>query len=187
MSGDANDLFRAWSDLTLAGVRAYSGAMLSGLEMASRMVPQPASFPAPAIRRSRPAEIWPAAGSFGGGTNAVAAWSEAASAMMGVPAARVPAGPMFNPFAWIMQQPAPSLMAPWLTGAMSPAAFAPLAMWGRAFGLPGTVPGFGWPMLGLAIPFAPMPGLADPFRMFTMMMPMLEAFAPKPPRRSFYH
>lgn len=186
MTAAPNDLFRAWTDLTLMGVRAYSGAILSGLDMASRMVPQAASFPAPAILRHRPAEIWPSVGSFGGGTNAVTAWAEVASTMMGVVPAKMP-GPMLNPFAWMMPQPVPSLMAPWLAGAMSPAALAPMAMWGRAFSMPGTMPGFGWPMPGIALPFAPMPGMADPFRMFTMMMPMLEAFAPKPPRRSSYH
>ncbi len=202
MTAAPNDLFRAWTDLTLMGVRAYSGALLGGLDMASRMVQPKASFPSPAILRRRPAEIWPVAGSFGGGTNAVAAWTETASAMMGVPTARMP-GAMFNPFAWMMPQPASaqmfnpltwmmpqqasSLMTPWLAGAMSPMASAPMAMWGRALGLPGTMPGFGWPMPGLAMPFAPLPGMADPFRMFTMMMPMLEAFAPKLSRRSSYH
>ncbi len=187
MTDAPNDIFRVWTDLALMGVRAYSGAMLSGLELASSIVQPKASFPSPAILRQRPIEIWPAAGSFGGGTNAVAAWAEVANTMMGVlRAARMP-GPMFNPFAWMMPQPAPSLMPPWLAGAMSPAAFAPMAMWGRALGMPGTMPGFGWPMPGLGMPFAPFPGLADSFRMLGMMAPMIEAFTPKPQRRSSYH
>ena len=186
MTATPNDIFRAWTDLTLTGVRAYSDAVMSGLDMASRMMPPAVSFPSPAILRRRPAEIWPVAGSFGGGTNAVAAWTEAASAMMGVQPARMP-GPMFNPFAWMMPQPAPSLMPPWLAGVMSPSAFAPMAMWGRALGLPGAMPGFGWPMPGPGMPFVPFPGLADSFRMLGMMAPMIEAFTPKPQRRSSYH
>jgi hypothetical protein len=190
MPADSNDMFRAWTDLTLAGFRTYSSMMLAGLDMASRVRPPVPSFPAPAILRNRPTEIWPAAGSFGSGTNAVAAWAEAASSMMGVSPARAPswAGMGFNPFAWMMPQLVQPMTPPWLAGMMSPAAFAPMAMWGRPFGLAGAMPGFGWPMPAFGMPFAPpFGGMSDPFRMFGMMMPMLEAFAPKPQRSSRYH
>lgn len=183
MSAAAKDLIRAWTDLTLVGLRTQAALMQIGVEAASRAVPTVSAFPAPAVLRGgRQREIWPAAGSFGGGTNAVAAWTEVASSMMGVRPARSAVWPgiAINPFAWMSPQPP---MLPWLAGAMSPAAFGPMAMWGRAFGLPG----FGWPMPGPGLSFVPFPGLADAFRMLGMMAPMIDAFTPKPPRRSSYH
>jgi hypothetical protein len=70
---------------------------------------------------------------------------------------------------------------------MTPAAFNPMAMWGRPFGMPGVFPGLGWPMPAIGMPISPLPSFANGFGMLDMMAPMLEAFAPKPTRTSRYH
>jgi hypothetical protein len=188
MSADANDIFRAWTDLTLAGVRAYSSAVLAGLEMAALATQPAATISAPAVHRTdRPREMWPSAGSFGGGTNAVAAWADAASTMMGLSPQPTPAWPGsgFNPFAWMM--PAQPPMPPWFAGMMTPAAFAPMAMWGRPFGMPAAIPGFGWPMPAWGPSPIPAPSFSDPFGMLGMMAPMRQPFLPSPQRTSRYH
>ncbi|MEZ5922790.1 MAG: hypothetical protein R3D57_00225 [Hyphomicrobiaceae bacterium] len=178
MSAVSTDIFHAWTDLAFAGFRAYANLMQAGLETAGRVIEATPSFPAPAIRRNRPTEVWPAAGSFGG-ANAVAVWSEAASAMMGLggrPRDRQLAD-AFNPFAWLTPaRPSPFFlwmgpmtMAPTLLWQMprSPVGW-PMSPWSHA----------GWPMS--ANPF-------DPFGMTGMMKPMLEAMVPAGQRSFRFH
>jgi hypothetical protein len=166
MAIDRSDPFRIWSDLALMGVKAYASAMATGLDTASRMMPLAPAFPAPAIRRSRPVTMWPAAGSFGS-NNAVGAWVEATQAMLGAP--RQAAFPLSMPWSampWRPFTPMPGLTA-----------------W--PMGLPwGVAPAFMMP--GFRLPFGAPAPFGDPMRLMRMMSPMLDAFTPG--QRSFrYH
>ena len=150
-----------WSDLALAGVRAYANGLRLCAEATTRAAANPV-FPAPAIRRSRQIEMWPMAGSFGG-SNAVAAWVDATQAMMGAQP-RLP-----GPFGWAMPNP-------WLANT-SPGWTAMLP-WTRALG---------WPAPMFRMPFTPAPAFADPVKMMGLFAPMLSPFGP-PTQRSFrYH
>ena len=168
MANDRSDPFRVWSDLALMGVKAYATAMATGLETASRLVPPAPAFPAPAIRRSRPTAMWPAAGSFGS-NNAVGAWVDATQAMMGAP--RPAAFPFQMP--WASMPFNPFMPMPGLT------AWPAMAMpWGGASAF--MMPGF-------RLPFASAAPMADPLGFMRLMGPMFEAMTPMSHRSFRYH
>lgn len=174
MATNRIDPFRIWSEAALFGVRAYAATMATGMEAASRLMPQAGPFPTPAIRRASQLEMWPAAGSFGS-NNAVGAWVDATQAMMGVAPRRTGV----------------SLAFPW--GSMP--ALMPMP-WSGLAGVPGmsmTMPWAlttGWPMPGVRLAFAPFAApasLADPFRLMRLMSPMLDAMTPAAARSLRYH
>jgi hypothetical protein len=159
-----------WSDFALMGVKVYASSMATGLQTVSRLVPAAGASPAPAIRRSRPVKMWPAAGSFGS-NNAVGAWVDATQAMMGGAPPR--AGFPFA-FPWV------GMPLPWSGTAGFPS--LPIGMpWAAPFGSP--VPGVRIPFL----PFAAPASLTDPFQLMRLMNPMLDAMTTSAARSFRYH
>jgi hypothetical protein len=157
------DPFRAWNDLALSGLRLYASGLSTGCRAMAMLLPPPVA----ARRRTSQLEMWPAAGSFGG-PNAVAAWADATQAVLGVGQPRSALGTL----PWITPMQAAAL--PWL--ALTPMQSTAWAAW---------LPALAWAMPGFS--FGPPRSLSDPFRLMSMMTPMLEAFA-VPRQRTFrYH
>lgn len=165
MANDRSDPLRLWGDVALLSVKAYASALATGLDMTSRLLAATPDFPAPAIRRSRPIEMWPAAGSFGG-SNAVGAWVDATQAMMGV--SKRPAA-FGYPMTWAALPLTPmSALTGW-----------PMGMpWGGMMG---------WMMPAFRFPFGAPAPMNDPLQLMRMLNPMLDALTPGLQRSFRYH